>query len=47
MLERLRNYLIWRTKILNGGFLFCKKLLKAKEESDNETVYAALSSAKA
>ena len=35
--------------VLNGGFLFCKKkLLKAKkEEIDNATVYAALSSAKA
>ena len=32
MLQRLRNYLIWRTKILNGGFLVCKKLLKEGEE---------------
>ena len=31
MLQRLRNYPIWRTKILNGGFLFSEKLLKEGE----------------
>jgi len=49
MLQRLRNYLkIGRTKILNGGFLFCKKLLKEGEERGWEcNSITALSSAKA
>ena len=31
MLQRLRNYPIWRTKIFNGGFSFSEKLLKEGE----------------